>query len=108
MSQPHVLSINITELKHAVSVLRALNHKLRQSMLHLLDEHNRLTVTEIFIKLRMEQSVVSQHLGMLRRAGLVHADRDGKFIYYSLNKERLDEVAELVSKLGVIPEPVSR
>jgi DNA-binding transcriptional ArsR family regulator len=59
-----------------------------------------MTVTDIFIKLRLEQSVASQHLAILRKAGVLNTDRDGKFIYYSLNKERIEEIANLVEDLA--------
>ena len=58
-----------------------------------------MTVTDIYIKLRLEQSVASQHLAILRRAGVVATDRQGKFIYYSLNKERLVEIGNLIKEL---------
>lgn len=62
-------------------ILRALNHKLRQQILKLIDEHQKMTVTEIYVKLRLEQSVASQHLAILRRAGIVVTVREGKFIF---------------------------
>ena len=95
--------IDYTDLRKAVMVLRAVNHKLRQKMIDLIEEHDRITVTEIYVKLRMEQSVASQHLAILRRAGVVITQREGKFIFYSLDKHRLDQVAHLVSELAVAP-----
>ena len=86
-------------LRKAVLVLRALNHKLRQSMIQLLEEGKRLTVTEIYVKLRLEQSVASQHLAILRRAGVVDTYRDGKYIYYTLNVDRLNELSDLIEKI---------
>jgi len=65
----------------------------------MLEETPRLTVTEIYIKLRIEQSIASQHLAILRRSGVVISKRTGKFIYYSLNKERLVEIGNLIKEL---------
>jgi len=59
-----------------------------------------MTVTDIYIKLRLEQSVASQHLAILRRAGVVITERQGKFIYYSLNNERLEQISKLVEDLA--------
>ena len=56
------IKLDYNVLRKAVLVLRAVNHKLRQSIIELLEENNRLTVTEIYVKLRLEQSVASQHL----------------------------------------------
>jgi len=58
-----------------------------------------MTVTDIYIKLRLEQSVASQHLALLRRAGIVVTSRDGKFIYYSVDVSRLDEISRLLEEL---------
>jgi DNA-binding transcriptional ArsR family regulator len=58
-----------------------------------------LTVTEIYVKLRVEQSVASQHLAILRRAEFVKTSREGKNIYYTLNLTRLDEVNTFIKQL---------
>ncbi len=94
------IQLNYTELRKAVLVLRAVNHKLRQNIIDLLEEHGRMTVTDIYIKLRLEQSVASQHLAILRRSGVVKTDREGKFIYYSLDKDRLNQISRLVEELA--------
>jgi len=92
--------LNYAELRKAVLVLRAVNHKLRQRIINLLEENTEMTVTDIYIKLRLEQSVASQHLAILRRAGVVSTERQGKYIYYSLDKERLKQINRLVEELA--------
>lgn len=93
------IQLDYAELRKAVLVLRAVNHKLRQKIIHLLEESEMMTVTDIYVKLRLEQSVASQHLAILRRAGVVGTDRQGKFIMYSLNKDRLAQISRLVEEL---------
>jgi DNA-binding transcriptional ArsR family regulator len=93
------LKVNLLNVKKAALILRALNHKLRQQILQLIDEQGKMTVTEIYVKLRLEQSVASQHLAILRKAGFVKTDRDGKFIYYSVNTSRLQELNRFVDEL---------
>ncbi|MFT5834619.1 MAG: DNA-binding transcriptional ArsR family regulator, partial [Cognaticolwellia sp.] len=85
----------------AVLVLRAVNHKLRQEIIHLLEVNGQMTVTDLYVKLRLEQSVASQHLAILRRAGVVITEREGKFIYYSLDQNRLTQINGLVERLAV-------
>ena len=94
-----ILKIDLHNLKKAALVLRAVNHKLRQQILKLIDEHGRVTVTELYVKMRLEQSVASQHLAILRKAGFVKTVRDGKFIYYSVNIDRMDEVNQFLQDL---------
>jgi DNA-binding transcriptional ArsR family regulator len=93
------LKVDLLNVKKAAVILRAINHKLRQQILRLLDENGRLTVTEVYIRLRLEQSVASQHLAILRRAGYVKTERDGKFIYYMVNTDRLAIVNQFVENL---------
>jgi DNA-binding transcriptional ArsR family regulator len=94
------IQLDYAELRKAVLVLRAINHKLRQRMIDLLEENEQMTVTDIYIKLRLEQSVASQHLAILRRAGVVATERQGKFIFYSLDKDRLEQISGLVEELA--------
>ena len=93
------IKVDYHELKKAAMVLRSLNHKLRQQILHLIEEKKKITVTEIYVHLRLEQSVASQHLAIMRKAGVVKTERDGKFIYYMVNYKRLDEINHFVSGL---------
>lgn len=95
------VQLDYAELRKAVLVLRAVNHKLRQRMIDLLEENQRMTVTDIYIKLRLEQSVASQHLAILRKAGVVVTERQGKYIYYSLDPERLTQISRLVEELVI-------
>ncbi|MEN9599942.1 MAG: hypothetical protein RL596_2263 [Bacteroidota bacterium] len=93
------VKVDFLHTKKAALILRSINHKLRQQIIKLLDEHTKMTVTELYVKLRLEQSVASQHLAILRRAGIVSTSREGKFIYYGVNYTRLHEVSGFVKAL---------
>jgi DNA-binding transcriptional ArsR family regulator len=93
------LNINVIEVKKAAMVLRAINHKLRQQIVQLIHTAGKITVTEIYVKLRLEQSVASQHLAILRKSGFLNTERDGKFIYYTVNYPRFDEVDAFTKQL---------
>jgi DNA-binding transcriptional ArsR family regulator len=99
MPKENAVKIDYLNVKKASLVLRALNHKLRQQIVKMLDEKERMTVTEIYVNLRLEQSVASQHLAILRRAGIVRTERDGKFIYYHVNYPRLEQINNMVDEL---------
>ena len=91
--------IDYHNIKKAAMVLRALNHKLRQQVIKTIHENKRLTVTQLYVKLRLEQSVASQHLAILRKAGIVSTERDGKFIFYTINFSRIESINEFVKNL---------
>ena len=93
------LKIDLLNAKKAALVLRAINHKLRQQMMKIIDEQGKITITELYQKLLLEQSVASQHLAILRKAGFVKTTREGKYIYYSVNLNRVQEVNRFVSEL---------
>ncbi|MEN9382364.1 MAG: hypothetical protein RI940_1247 [Bacteroidota bacterium] len=93
------LKVDLLHSKKAAMILRALNHKLRQQIVKLIDEQQKMTVTEIYVKLRLEQSVASQHLAILRRAGIVVTTREGKFIFYTVDYTRLEQVNQFVEQL---------
>ena len=95
----NTVKVDFVSLKKGAMILRALNHKLRQQIVKLVDEKKRITVTEIYVHLRLEQSVASQHLAILRRAGIVKTDRDGKFIYYSISTHRITQIMKCVDDL---------
>ena len=91
--------IDYYNVKKAAIVLRAMNHKLRQQIIKTINDSKKLTVTELYIKLRLEQSVASQHLAILRKAGIVSTKREGKFIFYTINIPRIEAINEFVKKL---------
>jgi len=98
-TQMATIKIDYYNVKKAALILRALNHKLRQQLIKLIEEKKKITVTEIYVQLRLEQSVASQHLAILRKAGILSTERDGKFIFYLLNNKRIEEVSKIVNDL---------
>lgn len=74
------------ELAKVADFYKALGDETRLGILQLLAEQE-MCVCEIIDKLGMNQSAVSHHLKILKHAGLVLDERDGKWIYYSLNPE---------------------
>jgi DNA-binding transcriptional ArsR family regulator len=60
-----------------------------------------LCVNALTHKLGVTQSAVSQHLRVLRQAGLVRGERRGSFVHYSLDQEGLDKYkTALLNTLG--------
>ena len=91
--------IDYPNSKKAAMVLRSLNHKLRQQIIKTIYENKIITVTQLYVKLRLDQSVASQHLAILRKAGIVTTERHGKFIFYKIDPSRVEEVNGFVKNL---------
>ncbi|MBK7426084.1 MAG: helix-turn-helix transcriptional regulator [Saprospiraceae bacterium] len=77
------------KLEYSSELLRALAHPLRLKILEFIDKHQEINVNKIYNTLNIEQSITSQHLKVLRMAGIVDTDRDGKFVHYSIDYARL-------------------
>lgn len=84
-------------------LLQALAHPKRLEILNLLTQKG-LTVTEIYSMLDLPQANISQHLIILRQAGVVSAKREGKAIYYSLiNKKIIHYLPQNFNLLKLTP-----
>ena len=59
---------------------------------------NFLCVGALAEKLAVTQSAVSQHLRILRQAGLVRGERRGAFMHYSISPQGLEQFRNLVSQ----------
>jgi DNA-binding transcriptional ArsR family regulator len=92
------LKIEDDNLKKAALRLRAINNRLRVTILQLIHKKGSIIVQDIYRKLKIEQSVTSQHLAILRNANLVTTKREGKCIYYSVNYLELDFLHKTAEK----------
>lgn len=58
-----------------------------------------INVTDLYVKLRKEQSVVSQHLRILLASNVVKRYREGKFVYYSINDETQKLIDQIITEI---------
>lgn len=87
------------ELKIASKVIRAISHPLRKQILIKLDEKSGANVTDLYMDLKIEQSVASQHLKILRDAKIVEARRKGKSVVYQPNYDKLSKLEKIVTQI---------
>ncbi len=73
-----------TQMELLTRTLKAIAHPMRLSIIDMLDNERRMTVTEIYTRLNADQSSVSHHLSILRDKGVLAYERKGKYIYYFL------------------------
>ncbi len=81
--------INNEKLRESSELMRALAHPLRIKILEFIDQNGSVNVNKIYNTLKLEQSITSQHLRILRAVGLVQTEREGKYIHYSLNYDMI-------------------
>jgi len=92
------IDINISKLELAASKLRAISHPMRIAIIDLLAQGEKLSVTEIYEALNIEQATASHHLNILKNKNVLISKREGKKIYYSLKNMTLTEIIECVNR----------
>jgi ArsR family transcriptional regulator len=76
-----------------------LAHPLRVRILRLLAKRETCVCGEIVEEMPVAQSTVSQHLKILKEAGLVQGEIDGPRVCYCIDPKSLAELKELIGKL---------
>jgi len=76
----------------------ALSDETRLEIVRLLS-HGERCVCELQNVLDAAQSRLSFHLKKLKDAGLVSDRREGRWVYYALNRDALREIAEFASEV---------
>jgi ArsR family transcriptional regulator len=80
------------QLEFAASILKAVAHPIRLSILQLLDNEKRLSVNEICQRINSEQSLTSHHLSNMKLKGILGSKREGQRVYYYLKLPTLNNL----------------
>lgn len=75
-------------MQDAVEFAKAIADETRQQIMQLCCCQE-LCVSDLVAQIGLSQPTISHHLGVLRAAGLVTAERRGREIYYTLNQDRM-------------------
>lgn len=86
------------KLQYSTVLMKALAHPLRLKILEFIDRKGVINVNKIYNTLNIEQSVTSQHLRLLRLAGVVNASKEGKFVHYDINYDVLARAEKAVNR----------
>ncbi len=95
-------AISQEKLRASSRVFRALAHPLRIRIITVIGSKDTVCVNEIIETLGLEQSVASQHLRILRQASLVTTQRQGKFIHYAVNQDKMLTVRRALLHLSPV------
>ena len=80
-----------------LQTIGAVNDETRIKLLRFIDEHGPVCVCELEQAFEMIQSRISRHLKILKDAGFLHVDRQGRWAYYSI-RSPLDHFRQNVLK----------
>jgi len=81
------------------AILKTLGDKTRFEILDLLLTHN-YCVGALARQLQISEAAVSQHLQVLRKAGLVKGEKRGYWTHYTVERNLLIEVADALRELA--------
>ena len=81
------VSFNAVKLDYSCELMRALAHPLRLQILEFIDKQGVVNVNKIYNALKIEQSVTSQHLSILKLSGVLQSEKVGKYVHSKINYE---------------------
>jgi DNA-binding transcriptional ArsR family regulator len=94
------MKLDVQKVEFAAKKIRVITHPSRLQIVHLLEENDKLNVTQIYEKLNILQAETSHHLALLREYGILKKVRQGKMSIYSLNKETLANIIKISEDLS--------
>jgi DNA-binding transcriptional ArsR family regulator len=92
------IKLEIAKLENAASKMRAIAHPMRIAIIDMLNDVNKLSVTEIYERLNIEQAAASHHLNILKSKGVLTSKREGKKIFYSLKSKTLSQIIDCLDR----------
>ncbi len=95
--------LSAEQLEYAASILKAVAHSARLSILQLLERHEKLSVNEICEHLGSEQSLTSHHLSNMKLKGILGCAREGQRIYYFLKLTHLSNLLRCMESCVCVP-----
>jgi len=87
---------NFELLEEKSELLKTMGHPLRLSIVELLSNNPKMSVTEIYTELEIEQAVASHHLRIMKNGGVVISEKDGKNSFYSLTHDNIKIIYESI------------
>jgi DNA-binding transcriptional ArsR family regulator len=94
------MKLDVQKVEFAAKKIRTITHPARVQIIKLLEENEKLNVTQIYEKLNILQAETSHHLALLREYGILKKVRQGKMSIYSLNTEVLENIIKISEDLS--------
>jgi len=85
-------------MKELIQVLKAVADKNRIRIIKMI-EKKKMCVCELSAVLKITQPSVSRHLSILNNAGILKDERNGQWIDYSLDDERINQYAPVIKNI---------
>lgn len=81
-----------------LDLLQALSDKTRQEIIMVFTSNKELCANDIANNFSLSRPTISHHLNLMKRIGILNSRKDGKEMYYSLNKSYLVDTLKMIIK----------
>ncbi len=76
--------------KKTINFFKAVCSRNRHQILHLLHKKGELNASDIVKKIKLSQPTIAHHLKVLVEAEVLSTRREGKEVFYKINKDNID------------------
>ena len=91
--------VDASKLAKAADILKSIAHPGRMAILELLCKNGEANVSQIIEHVGLEQSVVSNHLRLMKDRGVLEHRREGKMVYYNLKIKKMANIIECMETM---------
>lgn len=97
--------MTLTE-KQLINALKAVADPTRLKILQILKQKGQCSIgkavglcaCDIEEQIRLSQPTISHHMAVLKKAGLIHAEKQGLWMWYRRNEDSLKELGNLIAE----------
>lgn len=93
----------VITIEDKIDLLKALSDKNRLLILDMIS-CGELCACDIMEGLQLTQPTISHHMKVLQKCELVKGRKEGKWIFYSINQEKVDELQEFITQITNLKE----
>lgn len=85
----------VIKIEDKIEIFKAMSDKNRLLILDMLS-CGELCACDIMDGLNLTQPTISHHMKVLQKCGLVEGRKEGKWMFYSINMEKVDKLQEFI------------
>ncbi len=93
-------NISFDNMVKVANILKTIGHPLRLEILEVLEEQERLSVSEIkeSIQSKVEQSLLSHHLIKMKDKGILESKKEGMHVIYNITDRNILKIFDCMEK----------
>lgn len=97
------VSIRGEQMKEYSEIFKALSDEGRLKILKFISGYERCAC-DIQDQLDLTQPTISHHMKVLCQSGIINSQKKGRWMYYSINKEKMEELNKFIQMISLSNE----